>query len=175
MGRSPALVSLHPRERADDLDRPGRNLLAQDVLEPLVGFLEDRVNANVRGVTVLALQSWLARGVQHPGELARILQRRGDSKEKAELIVRLLHFYPEEALDKRQIYEELVNQLDDDNLLVRDRSFWYLVQCGVSGRLPEEAKKIEYDPAWDAKKRRPAVEQWKKLLADGKLPQTPRR
>jgi hypothetical protein len=150
-------------------------LAALDEVQPLVDCLMDRQNANVRGTTVFALQSWLSRGGRHAADLIDILDKRGHGKDKAELIVRLLHFYPPEALDKRQTYEDLVRQLDDEDLLVRDLSFWQLDQIGVGGRLPEEAKKIEYDPAWDADRRRPAVEQWKKLLAQGKLPAPPRR
>jgi hypothetical protein len=150
-------------------------LAALDEVQPLVDCLMDRQNPNVRGATVFALQSWLSRGGRHAAELVDVLDKRGHGKDKAELIVRLLHFLPPEALDKRQTYEELVKQLDDEDLLVRDLSFWQLDQIGVGGRLPDEAKKIEYDPAWTADRRRPAVEQWKQLLAQGKLPAPPRR
>jgi hypothetical protein len=150
-------------------------LAALDEMEPLVGFLKDRQNSNVRGVTQFALQTWLSRGSQHASDLARIFERRGDSKDKAELIVRLLHFYPPEALDKRKTYEDLIGWLNDDNLLVRDLAFWHLEQIGVGGRLPEEARKIAYDPTWEAEKRRSAVDQWKKLLSEGKVPVPQRR
>jgi FHA domain len=149
-------------------------LAALDEVEPLVDFLQDRVNPNVRGVTIFALQSWLSRGARHAGELARILERRGVSKDKAELIVRLLHFYVREDLEKRKTYEELIERLDDDHLLVRNLAFWHLDQLGVGGRLPEEARKIAYDPTWEPEKRRPAVEKWKRLLAEGKVPSLPR-
>jgi hypothetical protein len=87
----------------------------------------------------------------------------------------LLHFYPPEALDQKKTYEDLIGYLDDDTLLVRDLAFWHLDQLGVGGRLPEEARKIEYDSTWEAEKRRPAVEQWKKLLREGKVPLPPPR
>jgi hypothetical protein len=146
-------------------------LAALDEIEPLADLLKDRKNANVRGATVFALQTWLGRGGQHGRELSRMLVRRGEvAEDKAKVIVGLLQFYPPEARDDRRTYEELIGGLDDDKLLVRDLSYWQLVQLGVGGRLPEEAKKIEYDPAWEPAKRRPAVEQWKKLLAEGKVP-----
>jgi len=160
---------------ADNQDVGVFFLAALDETEPLVGFLKDRQNPNVRGVTLFALQSWLSRGGQHASELARILERRGYSKDKAERIVRLLHFYPPEALDKKKTYEDLVACLDDDNLLVRDLAFWQLDQLGVGGRLPEEARKVAYDPTWEPEKRRPAVEQWQKLLQEGKVPSQPGR
>jgi hypothetical protein len=150
-------------------------LAALDEVEPLVDFLQDRVNPNVRGVTIFALQSWLSRGGRHAGELARILERRALSKDKAELIVRLLHFYAREDLDRRKTYEELIERLDDDQLLVRNLAFWQLDQLGVAGLLPEESRKIAYDPAWELEKRRAAVEAWKKLFAEGKVPVPPRR
>jgi hypothetical protein len=145
-------------------------LAALDEVEPLVDLLRDRENPNVRGATVYALQTWLSRGAEHAGELTHILERRGAARDKAELVVRLLHFYAPEALDRRETYAELIKLLDDEDLLVRDLAFWQLDQIGSGGRLPEEAKRIAYDPTADAAHRKPAVEQWKKLLADGKLP-----
>jgi hypothetical protein len=143
-------------------------LASLDVVEPLVALLEDRQNtSNVRGVTLFALQSWLNRGGQHAAELARILSTSGH---KGDLIVRLLHFYDEQDLVKRTTYEQLVTQLDDDDQLVRDLSIWQLDQIGRSGRLPEEARSIAYDPTWEAGQRRTAVEKWKRLLAEGKVP-----
>jgi hypothetical protein len=150
-------------------------LAALDEVEPLVDLLEYRENPNVRGATLFALQTWLSRGGRRGEELARILEKRGSAKDKAELIVRLLHFYPPEALDDRKTYEELVGRLSDAELLVRDLAFWHLDQLGVGGRLPAEAKRIKYDPAGDAETRREAVDKWKKLLADRKVPVLPRR
>jgi hypothetical protein len=150
-------------------------LAALDETEPLLDLLKDPVNANVRGATLFALQSWLSRGIQHAADLVNLLERRGDSKERAERIVRLLHFLPPEALEQKKTYEELIAYLDDDNRAVRNLAFWQLDQLGVGGWLPDEAKKIEYDPTWESEQRRPAIEQWKKLIADGKVPRTARR
>jgi hypothetical protein len=149
-------------------------LAAVDEVEPLMDLL-NRDSSNVRGATLFALQTWLSRGGRRGEELARILEKRGSAKDKAELIVRLLHFYPPEALEDRKTYEELIDRLDHDNRLVRDLAFWHLDQLGVGGRLPAEAKRIKYDPAGDAEARREAVDKWKKLLADRKVPVLPRR
>jgi hypothetical protein len=155
---------------ADNQDLGIFFLASLDEIEPLIGFLKDRENANVRGVTLFALQTWLSRGSQSADELKRILERRGDSSEKAERIVRLLHFYPPEAFNQRKTYEELVGFLDDDNLLVRDLALWHLDQLGIGGRLPREAAAIRYDPAWERAKRLPAIDQWKKLIREGRVP-----
>ena len=150
-------------------------LAALDEVEPLVDLLKYRQNSNVRGVTLFVLQSWLSRGARARGRAAAILERREGSKEKAERIVRLLHFLPPEARNQRKTYEELTAFLDDDNLVVRDLAFWHLNQLGVGGLLPDEAKKIDYDPTWERENRRPALAQWRKLIADGKVPSPPRR
>jgi len=65
--------------------------------------------------------------------------------------------------------------LDDDNLLVRDLAFWHLDRLGVGGRLPEKTRKIDYDLTSEPEKRQQAVEQWKKLLREGKMPLPPVR
>jgi hypothetical protein len=155
---------------ADNQDVGVFFLAALDETEPLVGFLKDGQHPNVRGVTLFALQSWLSRGGQHASDLARILERGGDSKDDGVRIVRLLHFFSPEALEQKKTYEDLINCLDDRNRLIRDLAFWHLDRLGVGGRLPEESRKIAYDPTWGAEERRPAVEQWKKLLGEGKVP-----
>jgi pSer/pThr/pTyr-binding forkhead associated (FHA) protein len=150
-------------------------LAALDVVEPLVDLLKSGKNSNVRGVTMDVLQNWLCWGGEHDRILTSILVKRGDSQDKAERIVHLLHYYPPEAIEQRQTYEELTNYLDDDNQVLRDLAFWRLSQLGNIGRLPEEARRIDYDPTWYREKRRQSVEQWKKLVAEGKMPLTPRQ
>lgn len=51
---------------ADNQDVGVFFLAALDEMEPLVDFLKDRKNPNVRGVTLFALQSWLSRGGNMP-------------------------------------------------------------------------------------------------------------
>src|SRR5262249_42045885 len=102
-------------------------------------------------------------------ELRRILQVRGDWKAKAGCIIRLF-LLQREALNQRKTYEELAGYLDDDNLAVRKLAFWHLQRLGASGRLPEQAKLIEYDPTWAREQRQPALGKWRKLIADGKVP-----
>jgi hypothetical protein len=152
-------------------------LASLDQVEPLLGFLEGQQSQNVRGVTIFALQSWLSRGGQHARELADLLEHRAYAKDKAQLVVRLLHDLPAEALGNRATYADLVKQLGDEKSLVRNLSFMQLVQSGALGYLPPEAKKIMagYDPFGEKEKRRPAVEKLQKLLDEGKLPVRPRR
>jgi pSer/pThr/pTyr-binding forkhead associated (FHA) protein len=151
-------------------------LAALDELDPLIDLLKSAPSPNVRGTALRALQSWVGRTVRHRDELAHILENHyREAPERAKLIVSLLYFYPPEAVGQRQTYEELICYLDNNSLLVRILALWHLDQLGSAGRLPAEASEIKYDPAWDREQRRPAVEQWKKLLAAGKLPVPARR
>ncbi len=148
-------------------------LAALDKVEAILDVMKDRQKGpNVRGTAIFALQLWLSRGGSHAEELIRILKRR-DYSDKAETVVRLLYFFQPEDLNKRETYEQLITCLNDDVLLVRDLAFWQLDQLGAGGFLPEEARKIVYDPVQDAAKRAPAVQQWRQLLAEGKLPALP--
>ena len=168
-----ATIKTQVEEGMKDPDNQDMGILflaALDQLVPLVQLLKDRQNPSVRGVTLYALQSWLGRDGRHAGKLAQVLQEGGDSKDESERIVRLLQFYSPEDLDKAKTYEALINCLDDDKLLVRDLAFWQLDRIGEGGRLPEDVKEIVYDPTMDREKRQPAIAQWKKLLADGKIP-----
>jgi hypothetical protein len=179
-GRCPVVATIKSQlEEVTDPDNQDVGIFflsALDEVETLVGFWKDRLNTNVRGASIFALQCWLTRGSGHAAELMGILERRRDAtREKAEKVIRLLHFYAPEDLEKRKTYEDLIGNLDDDNLLVRDLSLWHLDQLGAGGRLPEEARGMRYEPTWGPEQRRPAVEQWRRLLAQGKIPVPPRR
>jgi hypothetical protein len=65
--------------------------------------------------------------------------------------------------------------LDDDNQQVRDLAYWHLDKLGVAGLLPPEAKNIDYKPTFEREQRRPAIEQWNKLIREGKVPVAPGR
>jgi serine/threonine-protein kinase len=142
---------------------------ALDEVEWLVTFLEDRLTS-VRGAAVRGLQGRLARGSRYEGELVSILVRRGVSKDKAERVVRLLHFFSKEAVFQRKTYEDLIDGLDDDEPKVRTLSLWQLEQLGRAGFLPKEAADIKYQLDWGRAKRRPAIADWKKLVAAGRVP-----
>jgi hypothetical protein len=144
-------------------------LAAMDAIPYVVDALEDRQFPEVRAAASAALQNWIARSADHEMELYRTFQeKKGFSKEKADIIMQLLHdFSPADAAD-RKTYATLINYLDHDNLAIRQLALWHLI------RLAPEGLKALYDPAeLDAAKRKPAVEQWKKMLAGGKLPPKP--
>jgi pSer/pThr/pTyr-binding forkhead associated (FHA) protein len=145
-------------------------LASLDAVQPLVGFLSDRQRSEVRGATVHALQGWLSRGPRHAAELVRLLQNAGYSREKARLIVDLLHFFPKDSLRAKKTYEELAGHLDHEELVVRELALWHLAELTRAGQIPaKEAEAIRYDPLADEGQRRSAIEQWKKLITSGKV------
>ncbi|HLN31828.1 MAG TPA: FHA domain-containing protein [Gemmataceae bacterium] len=132
----------------------------------LAEALEDQ-RPEVRGTAANALIHWSGRSRDNDLVLCQALQKReGYSREQAEIIVGLLHsFSPGELLD-RKTYERLVDYLSNQKPVIRDLAFWHL-----SDKVPREAQKVAYDPFEpDPAKRLPAVEQWRRFLAEGRLP-----
>jgi hypothetical protein len=171
MGVVPAIkAQVEEEEDPDNQDVGILFLGALGEIEPLLSLQKDRRYANIRGVTIFALQAWLGRDPSHAGQLAELLARREGGRPVADRIVRWLHFLPREAVRQRKTFEELIACLEDDNLVVRDLGFWHLDRLGLGGLLPEEARSISYDPSGKPEERKAAVEKWKKLLADGKVP-----
>ncbi|HZU37749.1 MAG TPA: hypothetical protein VFA18_17650, partial [Gemmataceae bacterium] len=147
-------------------------LAALDQVEPIVDQLQDRrvQNAHVRGAAVCALQNWLARNPRHAEGLVRLLEKRMGSRDVAEQIVALLHFYSKDACRRRATYEGLIAGLAHENPLVRNLAFLQLDRLGASGWLPTEAADIKYDPEDSPSKRQEAIRRWRDLLARGRLP-----
>ncbi len=140
-------------------------LAALDEVQGLVEFLDDARHSEVRGATREALRTWMSWNRDHPAELERLLQRRYSSKEKANLLVRLLDFLPKEDLERAESYQTLIGYLDHENLPVRDLAFWHLANL-----VPELAKQIRYDPQGTVEQRRQSIEQWRKLIPAGMVP-----
>jgi hypothetical protein len=143
---------------------------ALDQVLHLTDALENRQYPEVRGAAAFALRHWMSRSADHDLELYRLLhERKGYLREKAEIIMHLLHSVSEADAAKPETYQKLVGYLDHENLAIRDLAFWHLTLL-----VPEGAKSINYDPAADSEKRKQGVEQWRKLVPPGKVPAPPR-
>jgi hypothetical protein len=141
---------------------------AIDAVPHLIDALEDRQYPEVRGTAVFVLRNWISHSADHDMELYRTLQdKKGFSKEKAEIIMRLLHDISEADAADPKTYETLIGYLDHDNLAIRELAYWHL-----SHLVPPDLQKgiPVYDAAGDPDKRTKMVDAWKKLLADRKLP-----
>ena len=85
------------------------------------------------------LQALVEGGPAHgyAAELVHLLQeKRGYSKEKAALIVQLLPPLSREAMSTADTYQRLIDDLNHENLAVRDLAYWHL-----ANRVREGAKK----------------------------------
>ncbi len=132
----------------------------------LLDFLEDRQHSEVRGAAAHALRTWLTQNSHYSAEIARLLQeKRGYSRDKAKLVVELLQPFSQSALGKPETYQRLINALNHENLAVRELAYWHLAH-----RIPEGARTIRYDPVGTVEERRQALEQWRKLIPPGKVP-----
>lgn len=113
-----------------------------------------------------ALQPWLQRDDRHVAQLISLIKERGAySAAKAELIVTLLQPLPTEALARPQTYQDLINNLDDESLVVRERACWHLERL-----VPEGTRTIKYFPTDDVEVRRKPIEQWRTLIPAGTIP-----
>ena len=118
-------------------------LAALDASPHVVGALENREHPEVRGTAAYALRHWIARSRDHDLELYRVLcEQKGYSREKAAIIMGLLHGFSDAALAEPQTYATLIDYLNHENLAIRELAFWHLAHM-----VPEGAKKIVYDPA----------------------------
>jgi len=137
------------------LDRP------QHLIE--VDFLENAQDRVTRWAAIAGLQSWLARSPTNTTELVRLLQQnRGYGRRKAETVVQLLSG---EAVAGSVPLVELAGYLDHESLVIRE-----LAAITLAWLAPQEAQKIAYDPAGDAGQRRQAVQRWKDVTPQLKVP-----
>lgn len=142
---------------------------AIDALPQLVDALEDRVHVEVRSAARIALQAWISRSVEHRLELYHTLfERKGYAKDKAQIVMELLHGISASAAQQPETYQKLIDYLNHENLVIRDMAWHRLVYLA-----PREAKGIDYEPNADPEKRKLAVAEWKKRLPAGKLPLAP--
>jgi hypothetical protein len=143
-------------------------LASLDAAPYLVNHLEDGRHARVRRAAAHGLRAWLCHGTGRDAELMRLLQVRVNSAPRATLTFRLLHPLGEEERKRPDTYQQLIAHLDDEGLAVRELASWHLEELVPGG------EKIPYNPAEPVEKRRAAVEEWKKVLPPGKLPEPPR-
>jgi hypothetical protein len=140
---------------------------AMDAVPPLVDFLKDRRYPQLRGTAAFTLRHWRSRRKEHDSQLLRALQEK-TAKDKAEIILRLLHGFSTREIEQPETYQTLLAYLDHENLEIRELALYHLAFL-----VPEGAKKIFFDAAAEPEKRKPALDAWKKLLLPGKVPVRP--
>ena len=125
---------------------------------------------DVRDAAVMALRHWLGRRPGQDKLLRQALADKNYTTTSADTILQLLHTFSAEDRAKKQTYEALIEYLGDERIgpEIRHLAHWHL------SRLSPEGRKIPYNAVGGSQQeRQDAYEQWKKLLADGKLPPRP--
>jgi hypothetical protein len=136
---------------------------ALDALPQVVEALEDLNNTEVRGAAIFTLRRWISRNADHDPVLFNRLQTEcRHPRDRAEIIMQLLHTYSREAIERGEAQQQLLTYLDYDNLAVRVLALWH------AQHLLPRVVELQYDPAADAEQRKPIIEQLRKSLAAGK-------
>jgi hypothetical protein len=171
------LLSRSIDEALDELvssDDPAQRRLAVfvmgalDDLPRLGKVLRESRHPDVWDHGVQALRHWIGRS---PGQdqilYQRLIEGGKYSPATAEAIVQLLHSFGEAELARPETYEALIDYLDSDHLPLRGLAYWHLE------RLVPAGEEFGYDPTAPKEQRAAAVEKWKKLIPNGKLPPRP--
>jgi hypothetical protein len=142
---------------------------ATDDLARLAAALAAAKHPDVWENGVLALRHWIGRGPGQDMKLFQAMLKEGKFTEKqAGTVMQLLHSFGEDDLAQPETYDVLVMYLNHEKLAIRGLAHWHLV------RMVPEGKKIAYSPLDPKEKREKAIEEWKKLLPEGKLPSKPK-
>jgi hypothetical protein len=140
---------------------------AIDQLSALLDRLADD-KKEVRETAYYVLLRWISRGpAQEPTLKRMLIEKKGYTEEQAETLLELLHTFPESKAYQPATYESLIALLDSEKIAIRE-----LARLQLEALVPrtKEVQNIKYDAAGDTEQRKKAIEQWKKLIPDGKLP-----
>ncbi|HEV3236506.1 MAG TPA: hypothetical protein VGZ25_05930 [Gemmataceae bacterium] len=137
---------------------------ATDDLPRLGKALRETKHPDVWDSGVVALRHWLGRG---PGQDQILYARLLDNKYspvQAETIMQLLHSFGDDELSKPELYQTLIDFLNNDGRAIRGLAYWHL------SRLAPEGQKFGYNPLEEKPERAAAIEKWRKYIPAGKLP-----
>jgi len=138
---------------------------ALDKLPRLGQAMQETKYADVRDLGVIALRHWIGRAPGHDQILYdRLLQGGKFTAIQTETILHLLHSFGESELARPETYQTLIDYLEHDSLPIRGLAYWHL------HRLVPQGSDFGYDPAGSKEERHAAVEKWRKLIPEGKLP-----
>jgi hypothetical protein len=141
-------------------------LAAIDDIPDVLDGLADEKYLDVRNAAVTSLQHWLGRHKDQYKKMAQLLEEKKYSPTQVEVMLQLLLGFTREQL-KPETFQYIIQQLNHDKLAVRHLAITFLQQA-----VPEGVK-IGYDAAGPTDLRQRAVEEWKKLVPEGKLPMPP--
>jgi uncharacterized protein (TIGR03000 family) len=146
--------------------RSAVNLMgALDELPRLGHALANAKHADVWENGVLALRHWIGRGSGQDLKLYNGLIASGKySPAQAATVLNLLHSFGDDDLAYPETYEALIKYMENDSLGIRGLAYWHL------SRLVPAGKKFGFNPLAPKEERERAIQQWRELIPEGKLP-----
>jgi hypothetical protein len=143
-------------------------LAAVDDIPDVLDALADEKYLDVRMAAVVSLQQWLGRSKEQYKKLEMLLEEKKYSPTQVDVMLQLLLGFTREQL-KPETFQYMIQQLKHDKLAIRHLAIHFLQQV-----VPEGAK-IGYDAAGPTDVRQRAIEEWRKLIPEGKMPMPPMR
>ncbi len=138
---------------------------ASDNIPALGKALREAKHLDVWDSGVLALRHWIGREPGQDMKLYEGLMKTGGMSEiQADTVLHLLHDFPRESLDRPEVYETLIDYLNNDLLAIRGLAYWHL------SRMAPEGTKFGYSPLDPKETRDKAIAKWKEFIPPGKLP-----
>src|SRR5262249_29747652 len=120
---------------------------------------------------IFTLRRWISRGVEQGKKLYDPAAKTGfliDKKFKgseAQIIYDLLHDFTDTQRRQPETFQLLVRYMQEEKITIRELAYWHLVR-----RAPPMRERPPSNPAWGPSEREASCNEWKKLIADGKLP-----
>ncbi len=149
------------------------SLSAIDAVPQLLDILsdEDPAHGPDRQTAIFTLRRWISRGPEQGKLLFDPEAKKGFLIDKrfrtseAQIIYDLLHDFTDGQRRQPETYQLLVRYMQEEKITIRELAYWHLVRLTIGMKdLPA------YNPAWGPSEREAACNDWRKLIAEGKLP-----
>lgn len=156
-------------------NRPSKRALAVyclgaiDAVPELLDALADEQYSDVGQAAVETVRHWLGSRPGQDKELRRALEENRYTSGQCDIILQLLHTLSEKSLAEKETYDVLIGYLQHDKIAIRQLAAWQLYDLAAKARLTE-AQKIPYAAGMGTNERQASLEQWQKLVTEGKLP-----
>ena len=148
-----------------------RSLGAIGAVSPVLDALnmEGEDHAPARRAAIEALRQWVRRSHDQEMLLCDAKNEKGlliksYGEHNSDEIMAILKGFSDDDRQQPEIYRDLVNDLRDSKIGVREIAYWQLLHLAAGMKLPE------YNAAWEGDRLNKATEEWKKLIDDGQLP-----
>lgn len=131
---------------------------------PLFLALQKSKDADTRQFSIQVIRSWLGQGPGQIKKLEEAASKLGLSKTDTESLIHLLLGFDDDERANPATYQLLIHGLKHSKQIVRELSHWHLVRLAPAG------KTIAYDATGTPEQLQAAIDRWRELIPDGKLP-----